>query len=95
MAAAQGTPIVAINDGIVVCVRNYQTGLGLHLVIDHGGGVLSVYGHTSRIIVQEGDQVKQGQKIAEVGTTGASTGNHLHLEIWENGRCQNPRNYLE
>lgn len=95
MAAPGGTPIVAVNDGEVVYVRNHQIGLGLHLVVDHGGGKLSVYGHTSRIIVQEGDKVKRGQKIAEVGTTGYSTGDHLHLEIWENGKCQNPRNYLE
>ena len=93
--AAGGTPILAINDGVVVYVRNHQKGLGLHLVIDHGGGILSVYGHTSRIIVKEGDIVKKGQKIAEVGTTGNSTGNHLHLEIWEKGVPQNARNYLE
>lgn len=93
--AAGGTPILAVNDGVVVYVRNHQKGLGLHLVIDHGGGILSVYGHTSRIIVKEGDIVKKGQKIAEVGTTGNSTGNHLHLEIWEKGVPQNARNYLE
>lgn len=95
MGAAKGTAIVAINDGEVVYVRNHQKGLGLHLVIDHGGGKLSIYGHTSKILVKEGDKVKSGQKIAEVGSTGYSTGNHLHLEIWENGKCQNPRNYLK
>ncbi|MEJ8737979.1 M23 family metallopeptidase [Erysipelotrichaceae bacterium HCN-30851] len=95
MGAAGGTPILAVNDGTVVYVRNHSIGLGLHLAIDHGGGILSVYGHTSRIIVKEGDEIKKGQKIAEVGTTGYSTGNHLHLEIWEDGKAQNPRNYLE
>ncbi len=95
MGAPAGTPILALNDGEVVYVRNHQTGLGLHLVVDHGGGKLSVYGHTSRIIVKEGDKVKKGQKIAEVGMTGYSTGNHLHLEIWEDGKAQNPRNYLK
>lgn len=95
MGAPAGTPILALNDGEIVYVRNHQVGLGLHLVVDHGGGKLSVYGHTSRIIVKEGDKVKKGQKIAEVGMTGYSTGNHLHLEIWEDGKAQNPRNYLE
>lgn len=95
LAEAGGAAILAINDGEVVYVRNHKKGLGLHLAIDHGGGKISVYGHTSRIIVKEGDKVKKGQKIAEVGTTGDSTGNHLHLEIYENGKAQNPRNYLE
>lgn len=95
MGAAGGTPILAVNDGTVVYVRNHSIGLGLHLAIDHGDGILSVYGHTSRIIVKEGDRIRKGQKIAEVGTTGYSTGNHLHLEIWEDGKAQNPRNYLE
>ena len=95
MGATKGTAIVAVNDGEVVYVRNHQKGLGLHLVVDHGCGKLSIYGHTSKIIVKEGDKVKSGQKIAEVGSTGFSTGNHLHLEIWENGSCQNPRNYLK
>lgn len=95
MGAAGGTPILAVNDGTVVYVRNHSIGLGLHLAIDHGRGILSVYGHTSRIIVKEGDEIKKGQKIAEVGTTGYSTGNHLHLEIWEDGKARNPRNYLE
>lgn len=95
MGANKGTAIVAVNDGEVVYVRNHQKGLGLHLAIDHGGGILSVYGHTSKIVVKEGDKVKKGQKIAEVGTSGYSTGNHLHLEIWEHGKEQNPRNYLD
>lgn len=95
LAEAGGVPILAINGGKVVYVRNHKKGLGLHLAIDHGGGKISVYGHTSRIIVKEGDKVKKGQKIAEVGTTGDSTGNHLHLEIYEDGKAQNPRNYLE
>lgn len=93
--AMRGTPILSINDGTVVYVRNHSIGLGLHLVVDHGGGILSVYGHTSRIIVKEGDEVKKGQKIAEVGATGYSTGNHLHLEIWENEQPKDPRNYLK
>lgn len=90
-----GTPIQALNGGTVIMVRNYESGLGYFLVVDHGGGVMSVYGHCSRILVSEGDQVSQGQTIAEVGSTGYSTGNHLHLEIWENGKTINPRSRLE
>lgn len=90
-----GTSIVAVNDGIVVYVRNHTKGLGLHLAIDHGGGILTVYGHTSRILVQEGEAVKKGQRIAEVGSTGYSTGPHLHLEYWLHGEVYNPREYLE
>lgn len=90
-----GTPILALNSGTVVMVRNFEDGLGYFLVIDHGGGILSVYAHCSRILVGEGDKVNQGQKIAEVGSTGYSTGNHLHLEIWENGKTINPRSRLE
>lgn len=90
-----GTSILAVNDGTVVYVRNHEKGLGLHLAIDHGGGVLTVYGHTSRILVQEGDTVKKGQKIAEVGSTGFSTGPHLHLEYWLHGKVHDPREYLE
>lgn len=90
-----GTPILSLNSGTVVMVRNFEDGLGYFLVIDHGGGILSVYAHCSRILVGEGDKVSQGQKVAEVGSTGYSTGNHLHLEIWENGKAINPRSQLE
>lgn len=90
-----GTPILAVNDGEIVYVRNHKVGLGLHLAISHGGGIITVYGHTSRIIVKEGDKVKKGQKIAEVGSTGWSTGPHLHLEYWVHGEVKNPREYLE
>lgn len=93
--AGLGTPIQALNSGTVIMVRNFEAGLGYFLVVDHGGGVMSVYGHCSRILVSEGDKVKQGQVIAEVGSTGYSTGNHLHLEIWENGITINPRSRLE
>lgn len=90
-----GTTILSVNDGEVVYVRNHKVGLGLHLAVDHGGGILTVYGHTSRIVVKEGEKVKKGQKIAEVGSTGYSTGPHLHLEYWLHGKVLDPREYLE
>lgn len=89
-----GTPILTVADGEVVYVRNHKIGLGLHLAVDHGGGVITVYGHTSRILVNEGDKVKKGQKIAEVGSSGYSTGPHLHLEYWLHGKVLDPREYL-
>ena len=95
IAKKHGTPIQVVNDGIVIAVRNTKVGLGLFCIVDHGGGIFTVYGHTSRILVKEGDKVIKGQVIAEVGSTGYSTGPHLHLEVIENSKYINPRNYLK
>lgn len=89
-----GSDIVAANSGTVIAVRNYTTGYGKHLIIDHGGGRTTVYAHTSEILVSEGQQVVQGQTIARVGSTGWSTGPHLHFEIRINGKAVNPLSYL-
>jgi len=62
--------------------------------IDHGGGVVTAYAHQSRIAAGDGQQVSQGQVIGYVGTTGSSTGNHLHFEVRVGGSPRNPRNYL-
>ena len=90
-----GKDIYAISDGTVIVVREDKTGLGLYCVIDHGGGIFSAYGHTSAIVVNEGDQVIRGQKIGEVGSSGWSTGTHLHLEIISDHEAVNPRKYLK
>lgn len=90
-----GTPILAVNDGEIVYVRNHKVGLGLTLRLIMVEDIITVYGHTSRIVVKEGDKVKKGQKITEVGSTGWSTGPHLHLEYWIHGEVKNPREYLE
>ena len=95
IAKRHGTPIQVVNDGVVIAVRNTDIGLGLFCIVDHGGGIFTVYGHTSRILVKEGDKVVKGQVIAEVGSTGYSTGAHLHLEVIENSKYVNPRNYLK
>ena len=89
------TQILAVASGKVVLVCNMEIGFGLHTVIDHGGNVFSIYAHTSRLLVTEGQEVNQGDVIAEVGSTGYSTGNHLHLEVLEDGKSVNPRNYLK
>jgi murein DD-endopeptidase MepM/ murein hydrolase activator NlpD len=75
-------------------VRYSTSGYGYHVVVDHGGGVITLYGHCSKILVSEGEPVTVGQEIAKVGSTGRSTGNHLHFEIRVGGEKQNPRNYL-
>lgn len=90
-----GTPILSVADGKVVAVQYTDVGLGFFVVIDHGGGVFTVYGHNSRILVTQGDEVKKGQIIAEVGSTGASTGAHLHFEVIVNKQHVNPRVYLK
>lgn len=94
LGAPKGTPIRSALDGTVYVVRHSTTGYGYHVMVDHGGGFVTLYAHCSKILVHEGQQVKAGDIIAEVGTTGRSTGNHLHFEIRMNGEKQNPRSYL-
>ena len=89
-----GSPVIASNTGRVVRVRYYSTGYGYHVMIDHGENNWTVYAHLSGIAVNEGDWVTQGQTIGYVGSTGNSTGPHLHFEIRINGTAQNPLNYV-
>ena len=72
----------------------YGGGYGNYVIISHGNGVQTLYGHCTTLNVSVGQKVSQGQQIATVGSTGNSTGNHLHLEIRVNGIAQNPQNYL-
>jgi murein DD-endopeptidase MepM/ murein hydrolase activator NlpD len=90
----KGTPIYSALSGTVMLVRYSTTGYGYHVIVDHGGGVITLYGHCSSILVSEGEKITVGQEIAKVGSTGRSTGNHLHFEIRVGGVKQNPRNYL-
>ena len=95
IGAPAGTPIVAAASGTVtVSQYGYNGGYGNYVIISHGNGVQTLYGHCTTLIAEEGDYVSQGQLIATVGTTGNSTGNHLHLEIRVNGVAQDPQNYL-
>lgn len=95
IGAPKGTAIVAANDGEVIMVKKQNYGYGWYVVVDHGGGHATLYAHTSRIDVKVGDKVKRGQTIAGVGTTGDSTGNHLHFEVRVNGSKKNPINYVK
>ncbi len=93
IATSTGTPIKAISDGTVTFAE-YKGAYGNLVKIDHGNGIESWYAHTSKMYVKVGQQVKAGDVIAAVGSTGNSTGSHLHLEIRINGQHVNPQNYL-
>ena len=90
LAAAYGSPIVAAADGRVVAA-GWHGGYGRLVKIAHAGGVQTMYGHMSRIAASSGALVRQGQVIGYVGSTGLSTGPHLHYEVLKNGRAVNPR----
>lgn len=95
IGAPKGTPIKAAAAGTVTLAQyGYGGGYGNHVIISHGNGVQTLYGHCTSLNVKVGQKVSQGQVIATVGSTGNSTGNHLHLEIRVNGVAQNPQNYL-
>ncbi len=91
--ANTGTPIYAAADGIVVAAEQTPD-YGNLVKVDHGSGLETRYAHASRLLVKVGERVVKGQKIAEVGSTGRSTGPHLHYEIRLNGNALDPRKYL-
>jgi murein DD-endopeptidase MepM/ murein hydrolase activator NlpD len=90
LAAARGTPVMATLPGIATVIVS-ATGYGLHVIIDHGGGLSSLYGHLNTIVVVSGDYVTAGQVIGTVGSTGNATGPHLHFEIRRDGVPEDPR----
>lgn len=92
--APRGTAIVAANDGVVIRA-SYNGSYGNHVMVDHGGGIVTVYAHASALAVGVGQTVARGQTIAYVGSTGASTGNHLHFEVDVNGVPTNPMGYFQ
>ena len=89
-----GTPIVAAASGIVI-FADVHPQYGKMVEIDHGNGLVSRYAHASVLLVKEGDLVVRGQRLARVGTTGRSTGPHLHFEVRLNGAPQNPARFLQ
>lgn len=93
MAAPGGSPIKAAADG-KVAAAGYSSSMGNYIMIDHGGKLYTIYMHASALYVSKGENVTAGQKIAAVGTTGRSTGNHLHFGVRLNGEYVNPYNYL-
>lgn len=93
IAAPAGTPIKAAAAGTVTYAGNANDGYGYYVVISHGNGVQTLYAHCSKLLVTKGQKVSQGELIAKVGSTGNSTGNHLHFEVRKNGITYNPQNY--
>lgn len=93
MAAPGGSPILAAYDGKVVAAA-YSSSMGNYIMIDHGDSLYTIYMHASALYVSKGTEVRKGDKIAAVGSTGRSTGNHLHFSVRLNGNYVNPRNYL-
>jgi len=93
MAAPGGTPILAAYDGTVVAAA-YSSSMGNYIMIDHGDSLYTIYMHASALYVSKGQEVSRGEKIAAVGTTGRSTGNHLHFSVRLNGNYVNPWSYL-
>ncbi len=91
--APVGTPIVAAGAGMVI-FAGWHPGYGNQIDIDHGKGLVTRYAHGSRLLVRDGDIVRQGQKIAEVGSTGRSTGSHLHFEVRVDDEAKDPLNFL-
>jgi murein DD-endopeptidase MepM/ murein hydrolase activator NlpD len=88
-----GTPIHAAEDG-VVSFAGAKGSYGNAVILDHGGGITTLYAHNSRLAVKAGDTVKRGDTIAYAGSTGNSTGPHCHFEVRINGVAKNPRSYL-
>jgi murein DD-endopeptidase MepM/ murein hydrolase activator NlpD len=93
IAATTGTPIKVVADGTITLAA-YSGSYGYLVKVDHGNGVKTWYGHTSKMLVKEGQKVKAGDTIALVGSTGNSTGPHLHFEVRINGEHVNPQKYL-
>jgi len=93
MASPGGTPILAAYDGMVV-QASYNASMGNYVMIDHGSGLFTIYMHAQKLMVSAGEEVSRGEQIATVGTTGRSTGNHLHFGVRLNGSYVSPWGYI-
>jgi len=94
LALSQGSDIYAAADGVVY-FSGYSGGYGNLVKVDHGDGMQTYYAHCSQLLVSEGQQVQAGERIALVGSTGNSTGPHLHFQVIINGSCVDPRDFLD
>lgn len=94
IGAAYGTSILAANDGVVIVSGYNAGGYGNYVVVNHGGGYTTLYAHCSSLLVSVGQKVTRGQVIAKCGSTGMSTGPHIHFEVQVNGSTTNPMQYF-
>ncbi len=93
-SAPQGTDIQVTGDGVVEKVEHDRSGYGLHVLVDHGFGYKTLYGHMSAVNVRQGEKVKKGHLIGKVGSTGTSTAPHCHYEVHYKGKPVNPIDYV-
>ena len=93
ISESNNKPVWAVADGKVIMAK-WNGGYGKYIAIDHGNGIISFYGHLNSHNVKAGDYVKQGQEIGKVGSTGYSTGNHLHFGVRKNKQSVNPLDFL-
>jgi murein DD-endopeptidase MepM/ murein hydrolase activator NlpD len=93
--AEDGTPVLAAAGGTVVKAKNIGWGYGRHIIIDHGNGFMTLYGHCFELLAEVGDTVEQGQEIAKIGASGNAYGTQLHFEVRQNGEIKDPEDYLQ
>jgi murein DD-endopeptidase MepM/ murein hydrolase activator NlpD len=93
IAAPEGTPVRAAADGLVLYAGE-QAGYGAIVILRHDGGLVTLYAHNSKLLVEEGDRVRRGEPVARVGQTGRTTGPHLHFEVRQGTRPKNPLLFL-
>lgn len=94
-ATVKGTPVYPIMEGVVEKVGQERFAFGNHVIVSHGSGLMSVYAHLSKIEVKEGEEITKDSIIGLVGSTGWSTGPHLHLQVWQDNHWANPRAFFE
>ncbi len=95
LAASKGTPVYAVMEGTVEAVKTDRWAYGNHVIIDHGNGMKTLYAHLAKIEVKEGEKVTNDSIIGLVGSTGWSTGPHLHLQVSQEDRAVNPKSFFE